>query len=152
MFDGYVAVDWSANNEPKIGEDSIWIAVYDANRMQALINPSTRHEAMDHIENLLNEATKECRRLICGFDFAFGYPEGTARMLTGEDSWHAIWRRIGNVIQDGPDNANNGFEAAVELNGHFEGEGPLWGVQSGRQIEGILASAAFRRRHLPARS
>ena len=27
LFDGYVAVDWSANGEPKQGKDSIWIAI-----------------------------------------------------------------------------------------------------------------------------
>ena len=26
IFDRYIAVDWSANNGPKTGRDSIWIA------------------------------------------------------------------------------------------------------------------------------
>ena len=136
LFDGYIAVDWSANAEPVRGENSIWIAVCDANGMREPINPGTRHEAMEHIENLLNEANEQGHRLICGFDFAFGYPEGTAQMLTGQDSWDAVWRRISNVIQDGPDNANNRFEAAAQLNEAFAGEGPFWGMPTGLQIEG----------------
>ena len=138
LFDGYVAVDWSASEEPVWGENSIWIAVYDANEMRELINPGTRHKAMDHIARLLTEATEDGRRMLCGFDFPFGYPEGTARTLTGQDSWEAVWRRIAEVIDDHPDNANNRFRAAATLNAAFVGEGPFWGMPRGRQIEGIL--------------
>ena len=38
------------------------------------------------------------------------------------------------------DNKNNRFEAAAELNGCFEGEGPFWGRPAGRDIPGILGT------------
>ena len=126
LFDGYVAVDWSASNEPVCGANSIWIAVCDDRGPLELENPATRQEAMDSIETLLRTATDERRRLLCGFDFSFGYPEGTARKLTGRDCWEAIWERIAEVIEDCPNNRNNRFDAAAELNGCFGGAGPFW--------------------------
>ena len=142
LFDGYVAVDWSANSTPTVGANSIWIAFYDADGMRELINPATRHEAMDHISRLLTNATVEGRRLLCGFDFAFGYPEGTAQMLTGRNGWEAVWRRIAEVIVDHPNNWNNRFRAAAELNAAFEDEGPFWGNPAGQVIAGLLPTKA----------
>ena len=126
LFDEYVAVDWSAKATRAHGANSIWIAVCDSRRTPTLENPATRREAMDSIETLLRTATDERRRLLCGFDFSFGYPEGTARKLTGRDCWEAIWERIAEVIEDGPNNRNNRFDAAAELNGCFGGAGPFW--------------------------
>ncbi|MCY3693087.1 MAG: hypothetical protein OXI54_10910 [Chloroflexota bacterium] len=140
LFDGYVAVDWSARNEPKYNEDSIWIAVCDLHRPPTLENLGTRREAVDRVEALLGEGTSTRHRLLCGFDFAFGYPEGTARMLTGEYGWAAVWARVAQVIEDGPNNCNNRFEAAAELNEVFEGEGPFYGRHHTWHIEGLLAT------------
>ena len=142
LFDGYIAVDWSASAEPVWDENSIWIAVYDANGMRELINPGTRHETMDHIARLLTKATVEGRRLLCGFDFSFGYPEGTARKFAGGDGWEAVWSRIAGVIKDHPDNSNNSFHAAAEFNGHFQDEGPFWGLHHTWNIEGLSATKA----------
>ena len=83
LFDGYVAVDWSANGKPKQGKDSIWIAIRGVNGTEEPENPATRREAVGRIERLLEKATAAGRRLLVGFDFPFGYPAGTARMLTG---------------------------------------------------------------------
>ena len=127
LFNGYVAVDWSSKAKPSRGKDSVWIAVSDDRGPLELENPATRHEAMNRIETLLSKAAKENRRLLCGFDFPFGYTEGTARMLTGHDSWEAVWKRIAEVIEDCPNNKNNRFDAAAELNASFCGDGPFWG-------------------------
>ena len=140
LFDGYVAVDWSAKNEPVYNENSIWIAVCDPHGPPRLENLGTRREAVDWVEALLGERTAAGRRLLCGFDFAFGYPEGTARMLTGEYGWAPVWARIAQVIEDGPNNCNNRFEAAVELNEVFEGEGPFYGRHHAWHIEGLLTT------------
>ncbi len=140
MFDGYMAVDWSASARPVWGKNSIWIAVCDSHGTPNFENPRTRREAVNRIAALLSTATKEDCRLLWGFDFSFGYPEGTARMLTGRDGWKAVWARIAEVIEDGPDNKNNRFEAAAELNGCFEGEGPFWGRPAGRDIPGLLGT------------
>ena len=101
-------------------------------------NPATRVEAMARIEELLRGATESGRRLLCGFDFPFGYPTGTARVLTGQDSWEAVWARIADVIEDGPRNSNNRFWAAALLNSDFVGEGPFWGHPPTWDVPGLL--------------
>ena len=100
-------------------------------------NPATRREAVGRIERLLEKATAAGRRLLVGFDFPFGYPAGTARMLTDRDGWEAVWSRIAEVIEDDPRNANNRFDAAALLNAAFEGEGPFWGNGLQRDIPGL---------------
>ena len=127
IFDGYVAVDWSANGKPKRGKDSIWIASRGCGDARDPENPATRAEAVVRIEDIMNEAVRTEQRLLCGLDFPFGYPEGTAQMLTGESDWEAIWSRIAEVVEDRQDNWNNRFDAAAMLNAAFAGEGPFWG-------------------------
>ena len=137
LFDGYVAVDWSASGRPKQGKDSIWIAVRGVTGTEAPSNPATRHEAVVRIERLLQEATAARQRLLVGFDFPFGYPAGTARKLTGRDGWEAIWSRIAEAIKDHPDNTNNRFDAAASLNDEFQGDGPFWGNGLRRDVPGL---------------
>ena len=142
LFNGSVSVDWSAAAEPAGRRDrrnSIWIATIIGGQALPLENPDTRHEAMQYIQGLLNQATKQGLRLLCGFDFPFGYPEGTARMLTDQDhaNWENVWNLISGEITDCDNNLNDRFEAAARLNDHFDGEGPFWGLPSGWQIEGL---------------
>ena len=56
LFDGYVAVDWSANGKPKQGKDSIWIAIRGMSGAEEPENPATRREAVGRIERLLDKA------------------------------------------------------------------------------------------------
>ena len=137
LFDGYVAVDWSANGVPKRGRDSIWLAVRGWGGTGEPENPATRAEAVGRIEELLANSTAAGRRLLLGFDFPFGYPAGTARMLTGHDGWEAVWARIAHLVEDGPDNANNRFDAAAALNAAFAGDGPFWGNGLKRDLPGL---------------
>ena len=137
LFDGYMAVDWSASGEPKQGENSIWLAVRGVGRTVECENPATRQEAVERIETLLKTATAAGRRLLCGFDFPFGYPAGTAQALTPSPGWEAIWSRIAELIEDGPLNRNNRFQAAAKLNAHFDGDGPFWGNGLKDDIPGL---------------
>ena len=137
LFDRYVAVDWSASSRRARGPNSIWIAVCGAGGPVELVNPGTRQEAMNHIELLLDMTTAERGRLLCGFDFPFGYPKGTAQMLAGRRGWEAVWMHIAEIIRDETDNTNNRFEAAAQLNQAFDGEGPFWGGHQSWNIEGL---------------
>lgn len=138
LFSGYVAVDWSASQTRKTGKDSIWIAVCDAGGTPEPVNPNTREAAMKHIKTLLDKATADGRRLLLGFDFPFGYPLGTAQMLTGQDGWEAVWRRIAKAITDRPNNSNDRYDAAARLNQVFCGvEGPFWGNGLKRDIDDL---------------
>lgn len=127
LFDDYIAVDWSANNSPKRGKDSIWIATASQSSQAAPQNLSTRHAAMEKITALCRAALSENRRALIGFDFAFGYPEGTAA-LWGQNSWAGIWALIERRITDSPKNVSNRYEVAEALNrlSRFE-HGPFWG-------------------------
>ncbi len=125
-FDRYVMVDWSANSTPKRGRDSIWIAEAAAVGHVTLTNPSTRSAALAELRTIISRAEDE--RLLVGFDFSFGYPQGFASSVVGEGAgWSEVWSRFGVVITDGDDNANNRFEVAAELNGSLDGGGPFWG-------------------------
>ena len=137
LFDRYVAVDWSASSRRARGPNSIWIAVCGAGGPVELVNPGTRQEAMNHIQMLLDMTTAAGGRLLCGFDFPFGYPKGTAQMLAGREGWEAVWMRIAEIIIDEPDNSNNRFKAAAQLNQAFDGEGPFWGRHQSYNNSGL---------------
>ena len=138
LFNGYIAVDWSASATPGQGRNSVWIAVLGMDGQLQVQNPATRNEAINCIDRMLTEAKDKGHRLLCGFDFPFGFPEGTAQTLTRQDNWEAVWERIAGEIVDGPNNWNNRFDAAAVLNGHFQGEGPFWGNGLNRDIPGLV--------------
>jgi molybdopterin-guanine dinucleotide biosynthesis protein B len=82
------------------------------------------------------------RRLLMGFDFPMGYPRGFAARLTGEATARAVWRWLAERLGDGPDNANNRFALADQINARLAGggTGPFWGRPAGLDLP-----------HLPAR-
>ncbi len=127
MFDRVVVVDWSANSTPKLGRDSIWIAVNDGDCDIETTNLSTRATAIDHLVGLL-ESDRSATTLI-GVDFSLGYPAGTAAGLglVGV-GWSAMWQLLADRISDDDRNANNRFAVADELNQRFTGgSAPFWG-------------------------
>lgn len=136
-------VDWSAAAAPVTGKDSIWIAYARQGQATKLENPPTRKDAMARVGAILEQATRDGVRLLAGFDFPFGYPEGTARALTGQDDWQALWAALARQIEEGPDNANNRFAVAADLNGVFAVDGPFWG--HGGKDDGRFAGLPFRR-------
>jgi len=81
LFDRYIAVDWSANNGPKTGRDSIWIGEATPTGLAPSRNPSTRAAAMADIELTLRAARSRGERVMVGFDFAFGFPAGAAAAI-----------------------------------------------------------------------
>jgi precorrin-8X/cobalt-precorrin-8 methylmutase len=129
LFDCYLAVDWSAANRPARGKDSIWLATRWSDGMTAgrnVRNIPTRREAEGVILDLLKQGLAQGRRILCGFDFAFGYPEGLAENLTGEADWQAVWKMIGEEIEDDPDNRSNRFDVGGRLNRKL-GHDVFWG-------------------------
>lgn len=134
MFDTIVMVDWSGGKDrgarPK--KDAIWSAVageapvYHRNRMVAYESPRTRIAA----------ELSAGRRVIAGFDFPFGYPEGFAERLTGRPDPLAVWAWYADRLEDQPKD-NNRFELAGEINRTFDGVGPFWFNATGREIPGL---------------
>lgn len=137
VFDSYMVVDWSANGTPKTGRDSIWIAHLGAGQAVDLTNPPTRHAAMARIASILDEEARAGRRVLAGFDFAFGYPAGLAQAMGQGAAWRDVWAWLHDTLTDAPDNANNRFELAARLNAFFPGDGPFWGNGLARDIPGL---------------
>jgi len=135
LFDAYVFVDWGAAKVPRKGKDSIWIGQGSWNRghfeTSPPENPSTRDEATRRIEDLLNQHRQTGHRVLVGFDFSYGYPQGFARAMgiRNASPWRGVWQYFGTRVHDGPDNANNRFEVAAEINRQLSPptDGPFWG-------------------------
>lgn len=132
LFDAYVVVDWSANQSPKRGADSIWWS--DGQRAW---NPSTREEATEQLRTYLRRG----RRVLVGFDFPLSFPRGFAKALgLRGDPWRATWDLLSERIRDEQaEGWNNRFEVAGELNLQLGGRGPFWGCPAGRRVKGLSA-------------
>jgi precorrin-8X/cobalt-precorrin-8 methylmutase len=133
-FDAWLFLDWSANSTPKIGRDSIWIGeavrIGARTMLRPPINPATRAEASEAIAARLASHVAARRRVLIGCDFAYGYPSGFAAALglRGPDPpWRRTWRALASRITDAPDNANNRWQVAIDLNRRLGGPaGPFW--------------------------
>jgi hypothetical protein len=132
-FRSYVMVDWTAASAPRLGRDSIWIAVVERLRGKAvrrtdLVNLRTRAEAASWLEARLAVLAKK-GRVLAGFDFPFGYPAGTAaRLGLNGTAWRSLWTELAAKIADDAGNANNRFDVAEEWNRRLCGEAfPFWG-------------------------
>ncbi len=125
MFDLILVADWSSKASPspiKQSKDAIWVCA-DLNGAQDVEYFRTRHAAMAFIEAWLGMGY----RTLLGFDFAFGYPAGFARILTGRPQALGVWDWLAARIEDDPRNANNRYAVAETINSAFPGIGPLWG-------------------------
>ena len=141
LFDAYLMVDWSAEARPKLGRDSIWLALVERSarglRLAMLENAPTRQGARVRIADLLADLAAQGKRTLVGFDFSLGYPAGTAAALGLKGPpWQAMWDRLAAAIDDGADNANNRFAVADRLNAAIgQDAGPFWGHPQGRRFE-----------------
>lgn len=144
LFDAYLMADWSAANVPRLGKDSIWIA-YGERRNGAFTltwnrNLPTRKAAFDLIVETMSACEQAGLRLMAGFDFAFGYPQGTAEQLTGTAGWEAIWAHLADAVIDDDRNASNRLAVAAALNGklaHHHGV-RFWGNGSKTDHDGLF--------------
>ncbi|MCC6000169.1 MAG: molybdopterin guanine dinucleotide synthesis [Pararhodobacter sp.] len=118
-------LDWSAAATPCRGADSIWLGMAAQGRIHSR-NLPTRQRA----EALLIRLVRACRargdRLLIGADFAFGYPAGFARALTGQADALAVWGWLAAHIRDDARNRNNRFTVAAAMNRALPGLGPFW--------------------------
>ena len=130
LFDTHVVVDWSARSKPspkRPTKDAIWWAVARDGVVEPPVYVRARHEAVGRLQTLLGSETDAGRRVLVGFDFPFGYPKGVAAHLTGCASAFALWDWMTERIEDRPDNGNNRYAVAEEINRRYPGVGPCWG-------------------------
>lgn len=147
MFDTYLMVDWSAAASPANwppGADSIWWAAVQGGHETVVAHEQTRSDAVAHLTRFLKREVDKERRVLVGFDFAFGYPSGFAQKVTGEDSSIKVWEWLSNKVEDDDRNGNNRFSVAGDLNEIVKREcdvedGPFWGYpeKKGRPNPGV---------------
>lgn len=147
LFDSYLIVDWSANSTPKTGKDSIWWCLLQRDAAGhyhlEVNNPSTRHQALVQIQEILRSYAGTYKKILVGFDFCYAYPAGLAGCLEGEGqpSWRKIWKYLAKAIEDDEANRNNRFEVAGTLNAQLTGDvGPFWGCPASKASEYLLAT------------
>ena len=132
-FDTLIAVDWSAASVPVKGDNSIWISRRTRAGASECINLPTRMAAEAYLAEQIAASQSEGSRLLMGFDFPFGYPEGFTRALGRKDQdgappWRMIWKTFAAMIEDSDRNNNNRFAVAAALNQRIGfAEGPFWG-------------------------
>ncbi|MGV8950070.1 MAG: molybdopterin-guanine dinucleotide biosynthesis protein B [Cypionkella sp.] len=124
-FDTVVVVDWSASSgrgSQVPSKDAIWIGCCSA-AGQSSTYCRSRAEAETFLTALLDAEAQARRRVLVGFDFAFGYPAGFAKALTGTAEARAVWAWLAAHIRDDAHNRNNRFEVAAQINAAV---GPLF--------------------------
>lgn len=140
-FDTVIVVDWSAANVPspvKLSADAIWIAVVQGGN-NIVSYHRTRSAAEAALIAVLDSEALAGRRVLAGFDFPFGYPQGFAERLTGHNTAHSIWTWLEAHLVVGPDNRSNRFELAAGINARFGGAGPFWGRPAGLNLPALPA-------------
>lgn len=153
LFDAYLMIDWSAAGVPVRGRDSIWLGLtarrHGRCRLARLENPSTRAAATARIIDIVAGIVARGERVLIGFDFPFGFPAGTARKLGLPGlPWRHIWQLLDDGLTDTPDNLNNRFDLAEDLNRRLSGGPfPFWGIA--REEERRYLVRRGRRPHEP---
>ncbi len=129
LFDRYIAVDWSANNEPKARDDSIWSCLArDATADLQTKNHLTRHSAEIWLVEQLTAAVHASVRVLVGLDFPYGYPAGFAARLGADGKpWQGVWNYLARHIVDDARNVSNRFEVASDVNRKLGDDAPFWG-------------------------
>jgi len=134
-FDTVLMVDWSGGNDrgPTPKKDAIWVCAARGGVSERPLYMRNRQVAEKWITGFIDAERTAGRRVMVGFDFAFGYPEGFGKALTDSDDPLAVWDWFEARVQDAPD-ANNRFDIAAKINAQFAGIGPFWGNGLKRDI------------------
>lgn len=125
-FDRVIVADWSAAGQlspARPSANAIWLGETSTH------GTATRYcRGRAEAEAVLRATIASGEgRLLIGFDFPMGYPQGFAARLTGQAQASAVWHWLAENLEDTPDNRNNRFPLADRINQHFGGAGPFWG-------------------------
>lgn len=137
LFDAYIMVDWSAAAKPALGANSIWIGILAKDARLKLqyrgVNIDTRLKARAFLEDMVSKLTKRGDKVLIGFDFALGFPAGTAAALgvdtAAQPPWAAMHAHLAGKLKDKPDNSNARYAIAAGLNYTISKSAfPFWGA------------------------
>ncbi|MGQ0566888.1 MAG: molybdopterin molybdenumtransferase MoeA, partial [Gemmobacter sp.] len=146
IFDRIAILDWSAAAAPspaRPSPDAIWIGLAGDGETYH----RTRAAAMDRLTGLIHQTLARGERLLIGADFPFGYPSGLAAALTGRPLALSLWDWLAARIEDAPDNRNNRFALAAEINAMFPGIGPFWGRPASLKLPALPERGRDRHGH-----
>jgi len=145
LFETYIFIDWSGRNDlsplnPSAG--AIWVGELTPSSSDLNENYFRgRQDCFYFIVDRLLHHFGLNHRVLLGFDFAYGYPQGLASGLysptDNRAAWWNIWTELSVRIEDTDNNTNNRFTVASELNciaGSGNG-GPFWGVPVGQATD-----------------
>lgn len=144
LFDSYIFADWSANNRPKTGRDSIWIAAgtWEGEGLElayedgGALNVPTREAATDELARILTDNLKRGLRTLVCLDFPYSYPDCLCtRIIAGVPLGNGPYQgsliaSMAENIQDNAANNSNRFEVAANLNQLIQAKDvnhPFWG-------------------------
>lgn len=132
-FDTIATVDWSGGNQRLVRpcKDAIWVSLWQDGQQDPPKYFRNRQLVEIWLHDLVEAELTAGRRLCLGFDFAFGYPRGFARALTGSDDPLSIWTWFEQRIEDAP-TANNRFAVASAINKSL-GLPAFWGCPKSQQ-------------------
>ncbi len=147
-FDTFLMVDWSGGNDrgPTPKKDAIWVCAARDGTVDEPVYLRNRQVAEEWITTFLATECAAGRRVLAGFDFAFGYPTGFGKILTGSDDPFAIWNWFADRVEDASD-SNNRFDLAGQINALFPGVGPFWGNGLKRDIANLPRKGLNRAGH-----
>ncbi len=140
-FDVVVIVDWSATNgmtSARNQKDSIWVGWHSGDGFGEQHHRS-RAAGEAFVADLIATARQQGQRILVGFDFAFGYPAGFARHLTGQAGAKSVWAWLARHITDTVLNQNNRFDVANQINQGFAGPGPFWSHPASQRYSHLTA-------------
>ena len=143
-FDTVVVVDWSASatpSPPRPSADAIWIGIARAG-VETTSYHRTRADAAATLATLFDAEAAAGRRVLAGFDFPFGYPQGFAARLTGTAGAASVWSWLAAILADDALNGNNRFDVAARINRSFGGAGPFWGRPRGLALPDLPETKA----------
>lgn len=145
MFDTIVTVDWSGGVEKSKSPcaDAIWASVARKGIQYAPIYFRSRQAVEPWLKALIDDELTAGRRVLIGFDFAFGYPAGFGAALTKSDDPLAVWDWFENRIVDLP-KSNNRFALASDINRDLGGCGPFWGCPKSQETPFLPARKSDR--------
>lgn len=147
IFDTHIVVDWSARSQPSPArpcKDAIWYAALRDGVAEAPVYCRTRTAAISALGDLMDREHASGRRVLCGFDFPFGYPAGVAQRVCGSDRALDLWDWFADAVKDGPDNASNRFQVAAKINRLYPGLGPFWGRPANWDVPDVPTTAKAR--------
>lgn len=147
-FDRVIVADWSAASTlspARPSADAIWLGSIDSDGAQSSYHRG-RASAETALSQAIDAALAAGESLLIGCDFPMGYPTGFAARLTGTATARAVWGWLAAHIEDAPDNRNNRFQIAAQINRLFApnaARGPFWGRPATLNLPDLPATKSF---------